>query len=134
MFVPQALEPVQIDKMTIKLNPVVDSTMKLPERTHGFQINKTALAAPGINHRGMLNTLSAQFNLSAIVDGVLSDWTCHFQRAWCNFNNLTILSFHNNAGAQVNDTTAADSAVLSQSSMGQSLIVGRKIPGSFKFK
>jgi hypothetical protein len=60
----------------------------------------------------MLNTLGAQLNLSAIVDGVLSNWTRHFQRAWCNFTNLTILSFHNDAGTQVNDTTVADLDVL----------------------
>ena len=112
MFVPRTLEPVQIDKMTVKLYPVVDSTMKPPECAHAFQINKTALAAPGIDRRMMLDTLGAQLNLSAIVDGVLGDWTRHFQRDWCNFANLTILSFHNDAGAQVNDTTAADSAVL----------------------
>ena len=112
MFVPRTLKPVQIDKMTVKLYPVVDSTMKPPERAHAFQINKTALAAPGIDRRVMLDTLGAQLNLSAIVDGVLGDWTRHFQRAWCNFHHLTILSFHNDAGAQVNDTTTADSAVL----------------------
>jgi hypothetical protein len=86
--------------------------MKPPERAHAFQINKTALAAPGIDRRMMLDTLGAQLNLSSIVDGILGDWTRHFQRAWCNFANLTILSFHNDAGAQVNNTTAADSAVL----------------------
>ena len=113
MFIPRALESVQIDKMTIKLYPVVDSTMKPPERAHAFQINKTALAAPGIDHRTMLDTLGAQLNLSAVVDGVLGEWTRHFQRAWCNFAHLTILSFHNDAGSPVNDTTtAADSAVL----------------------
>ena len=114
MFVPRTLEPVQIDKMTVKLYPVVDSTMKRPERTHAFQINKTALAAPGIDHRVMLDTLGAQLNLSAIVDGVLGNWTRHFQCAWCNFDNLTILLFHNDAGAQCSgeDTTAADLAVL----------------------
>jgi hypothetical protein len=99
--------------MTVKLYPVVNWTMKPPERAHAFQINKTALAAPGIDRRVMLDTLGAQLNLSAIVDGVLGDWTHHFQCAWCNFNNLTILLFHNNAGAQVNNTTtAADSAIL----------------------
>jgi hypothetical protein len=112
MFVPRTLEPVQIDKTTVKLYPAVDSTMKPPERAHAFQINKTALTAPGIDRHVMLDTLGAQLNLSALVDGVLGNWTRHFQRAWCNFDNLTILSFHNNAGAQVNDTTAADSAVL----------------------
>jgi len=98
--------------MTAKLYPVVNSTMKPPECAHAFQINKTALATPSIDRRMMLNTLGAQLNLSAIVDGVLGDWTRHFQRAWCNFLNLTILSFHNNAGTQVIDTTAADLAVL----------------------
>ncbi len=57
MFIPRTLKPVQIDKMTVKLYPVVDLTMKPPERAHAFQINKTALAAPGINRRLMLNTL-----------------------------------------------------------------------------
>jgi len=112
MFVPRTLEPVQIDKMTVKLYPVVDLTMKPLERAHAFQINKTALAAPGIDCRLMLDTLGAQLNLSAIVHGILGDWTHHFQRAWCNFSNLTILSFHNDAGNQVNDTTATDSAIL----------------------
>ncbi len=79
MFVSRTLEPVQIDKMTVKLYPVVDSTMKPPERAHAFQINKTALATPGIDRRVMLDTFSAQLNLSVIVDGVLSDWTHHFQ-------------------------------------------------------
>ena len=91
MFVPRTLEPVQIDKMTVKLYLIVNSTMKPPERSHAFQINKTALAAPGIDHSMMLDTLGAHFNLSTIVDGVLGDWTHHFQCAWCNFDNLTIL-------------------------------------------
>ena len=60
----------------------------------------------------MLDTLGAQLNLIAIVDGILGDWTRHFQWAWYNFANLTILSFHNNAGTQVNNTTAVDSAVF----------------------
>jgi hypothetical protein len=113
MFVPRTLEQVQIDKMTVKLYPVVNSTMKLPERAHTFQINKTALAAPGIARCLMLDTLGAQLNLSAIVNGVLGDWTRHFHHDWCNFANLTILLFHNNSGAQVNNmTTTADSGVL----------------------
>jgi hypothetical protein len=78
MFVPRTLKPVQIDKMTVKLYPIVNLSMKLPERAHAFQINKTALTTPSIDHRMMLNTLGAQLNLSAIVDGVLGDWTRHF--------------------------------------------------------
>jgi hypothetical protein len=61
----------------------------------------------------MLDTLSAQLNLSAVVDGVLSDWSQHFHHNWCNFANLSFLLFHDNAGNQVNNTTTEnDSAVL----------------------
>ena len=56
--------------MTVKFNPLVDSTMKPPERAHAFQINKTALTAPGIDRHVMLDTLGAQLNLSTIVDGI----------------------------------------------------------------
>ncbi len=60
MFVPRPLEPVQVDKITVKLYPVVDSTMKPPKRAHVFQTNKAALAVPGIDRRMMLDlTLSA---------------------------------------------------------------------------
>ncbi len=113
MFVPRPLKPVQVDKMTLKLHPVINSTMKPPEHAHAFHINKTALAAPGIDRRLMLNTLGAQLNLSAIVNSILGDWHCHFHLNWSNFASLTVLSLHNDAGKQVNDTTtAANLAVL----------------------
>jgi hypothetical protein len=73
MFVPRPLKPVQVDKQTVKLNPIVDLSMKSPERAHAFQTNKTALSAPGINRCAMLDTPSTQLNLSAILDGVLGD-------------------------------------------------------------
>jgi hypothetical protein len=111
MFVPRPLKPVQVDKLTIKLYPLVDSSMKPPECVHTFQTNKRALFALGINHRAMLNTLGAQLNLGAIVDSILGDWNCHF--CWWNFQHLTILMFHSSAGTQVNDTTnASDLAIL----------------------
>ena len=113
MFVPRALESIQVDKHTYKLYPVIDRSMLAPERAHAFQTNKVALSVPGIARRAMLDALGAQLNLSAIVDGVLGDWTCHFCHNWFNFANLTILSFHSDAGTQVNDTTTAeDSAIL----------------------
>jgi hypothetical protein len=80
MFVPRPLEPVQINKMTLKLYPVTDSTIKPPEHAHAFQINKTALAAPGIDCQMILDTLYAQLNLSAIVDSVLGYWHRHIRR------------------------------------------------------
>jgi hypothetical protein len=88
-------------------------SMQAPECTHAFQRNKTALSIPGIDRRPMLDTLSAQLNLSAIVNGVLGNWNRHFRCNWCNFVHLTILSFHSNADTQVNNTTDPNnSAVL----------------------
>ncbi len=113
LFIPRPLESVQVDKITVKLYPVVNLSMLAPEHAHAFQTNKTALSIPGIDRCAMLNTLGAQLNLSTIVDGILSDWSRHFCCNWCNFDHLTILSFHSTAGTQVNDTTkSADSAVL----------------------
>jgi hypothetical protein len=56
MFVPRPLEPVQVDKITVKLYLVVNLTMKPPERAHAFQMNEAALAMPGIDRRMMLDT------------------------------------------------------------------------------
>jgi hypothetical protein len=93
-----------------------------PECAHAYQINKTALAAPGIDPQMMLDTLGALLNLSTIVDSVLGNWHPHFCRNWSRLASLTILLFHNNAGQQVNDmTTAADLAVLFASSRWASL-------------
>ena len=87
--------------------------MKPPERAHAFQTNKVALSIPRIDRHTMLDTLGAQLNLSAIVDGILGGWTLHFQRNWCNFAHLTILLFHSDTGTQMNDTSDAnDLAVL----------------------
>jgi hypothetical protein len=112
MLIPWPIEPVQVDKLTVKLYPAVYLSMKPPKRTHMFQTNKTDLSAPGIDRRTMLDTLGGQLNLCAIIDGTLGDWNRHFCCNWCNFRNLTILSFHSSTGTQVNDTTAASDSVI----------------------
>ncbi len=113
MFGPSPFESVTIGKATVKLYPVITSSMQPPERAHALQVNKIALAVPGIDRRAILDNLGAQLSLSATVDGTLGNWDRHFNRNWCNFAHLSILSYHNDAGAQVVDTvTAADSAVI----------------------
>ncbi len=101
-----------MDKLTVKLYPVVNSSMFAPECAHAFQTNKSALSIPGIDCCAMLDTLGAQLNLSAIIDGVLGNWNRHFRHNWCNFAHLTILSFHSHAGTQVNDTTDANNLAV----------------------
>ena len=61
MFVPWPLKPVQFDKQNVKLYPVIDLTMKPLKHAHSFQINKTVLAALGINRHALLNTLGTCF-------------------------------------------------------------------------
>jgi hypothetical protein len=78
MFIPPPLKPIQVDKLIVKLYPVVALSMKSPECTHTFQTNKMALSAPGIDRHAMLDTLGTQLNLSTIVDGVLGEWNHHF--------------------------------------------------------
>jgi hypothetical protein len=101
MFVPRPLENDQVDKQTVKLYPIMDLSMKPPERAHLFQMNKMALSIPGINRRAMLDTLSVQLNLSVVVHDVLGNWNRHFRHNWCNFAHLTILLFHSDTGMQV---------------------------------
>ena len=36
MFVPWSLEYIQVDKQTVKLYPIVDSSMKPPEPAHAY--------------------------------------------------------------------------------------------------
>jgi hypothetical protein len=60
----------------------------------------------------MLDIHGAQLNLSAIVDGMLSNWSQHFRHNWCNFVNLLILLLHDNAGNEVNNTTTANNSPI----------------------
>jgi hypothetical protein len=113
MFVPHPLKSVTIGKATVKLYPIITSSMQPPERAHAFQVNKIALAVPGINRRTMLDILGTHLSLSATVDGTLGNWDCHFNRNQCNFAHLSIFLYQKDAGAQVVDTvTVADSVVL----------------------
>jgi hypothetical protein len=98
--------------MTLKLYLVLDLTMKPPECAHAFQTNKTALPAPCIDCHFMLNTTGTQLNLSTIADSVLGNWNHHFCCNWCNLANLTILSYHNDGGPLVNNTTTANNSAI----------------------
>jgi hypothetical protein len=112
-FVPCPLKSVTIGKATVKLYPIITSAMKPLEGAHAFQVNKTALAVPGIDRRAMLDTLVTQISLNATVDSTVGNWYCHFDRNRCNFAHLSFLLFHNNAGAQVVESvTAADPSIL----------------------
>jgi hypothetical protein len=112
-FAPKTLVPVSVGRTTVNLYSVVDTTMLVHERAHTFQMNKTALLSQALKLRVILDALGAQLNLSATAEGMIKEWLRFFQDSWFNLSILQILSFHNNAGGQVNDTTtAADPAIL----------------------
>ncbi len=112
-FAPRALVPVAVGRTTINLYAVVDPGMQFEERAHTYQINKTALASTPVNLRVQLNALGQQLILAAMVDGVRDDWLRFFHDSWCDFSRLAILSFHNDAGNQISNTTlAANTAIL----------------------
>ena len=112
-FAPRALVPVAVGRTLVNLYAVIDPGMHVEERAHAFQINKTALASTPVDLRVQLDALGQQLNLAATVDGVHDDWLRFFHDSWCDFSRLAILSFHNDAGDQINDTTtAAKTAVL----------------------
>ncbi len=112
-FAARALVPVLVGCRTRNLYPVVDHMMMVHERTHVFQINKIALALQALDLCIMLNALGAQSNLSASAEGIIEEWLRFFQDSWSNFQRRQILSFHDNAGGKVNNTTtAANSAIL----------------------
>ncbi len=104
-FAPRALVPVRIGSFTVMLYPVVESSMPPHERAHAFHFNKTALAANNIDLRLQLDALGTQLNLNATVDGIINDWYRFFYDNWFDFTKLTILSFHNQKGTIMSNTT-----------------------------
>ena len=112
-FTPHALIPVLVGRFTVNLYLIVNATMMVQECAHTFQINKAALLSLALDLRTMLDALGAQLDLSASIEGMIEEWLWLFQDGWFDFTALQILSFHGDAGLQVNDTTEdANPAVL----------------------
>jgi hypothetical protein len=102
-FTPQDLVEIRVGSVTAKVYPKILSTMAVFEHVHAFQVKKTALTNLQANLRLVFDAFGGQLNATSTVNGIYSDWKCHFNKHWHNFNNLTILSFHNSAGNQIND-------------------------------
>jgi len=97
----------------VNLYPIIDQSMATQEQAHAFHINKTALSLQNIDLPVQLDALGHQLNLSAMVEGVITDWLRYFYDRWCDFTQLQILSFHNTIGDEDNDTTdVTDSSIL----------------------
>jgi hypothetical protein len=86
--------------------------MLAAERAHGFHVNKNNLLAANLTPRQVLNALGQQTGQGTVVDGKIARFLRHFNNHWHNFQNLTILSWHNLAGTILTTTTTADDASI----------------------
>jgi hypothetical protein len=84
-FAPRVLVLINIGRAMVNLYPIIDQSMATHERAHAFHINKTALLSQNIDLRVQLDALGHQLNLSAKVEGVITDWLRYFYDRWCDF-------------------------------------------------
>ena len=111
-FHPKETTAVAVGRFTVHLYPKITSSMPESECAHAFHHNVAALRHLDIRPALYLDTLGDQLNLNTTVEGLKFDWMCHFAKNWANFNNLTILAFHDSAGAPLNTATLPCSLVL----------------------
>jgi hypothetical protein len=112
-FTPLDLVDVHVGLRTVKLYPKIGPAMQIREHVHAYQINKTTLTNLLTNSKLITDAFGAQLNASLTTEGIISDFKRYFYDCWMCFQNLTILSFHDSAGAIINDTTSpADPQVL----------------------
>jgi hypothetical protein len=102
---PQDLVEIHVGSVTAKVYPKIMPTMAVFERAHAFQVNKTALTNLQADLCLVFNAFGGQLNATSTIDGIYSDWKHHFNKHWHNFCNLTVLSFHNSAENQINNTS-----------------------------
>ena len=92
------LVQVKIGSISVSLYPMLNASMLAAERAHGFHVDKNNLLAANLTPRQVLNALGQQTGQGTVVGGKIAGFSCHFKYHWHNFQNLTILSWHNSAG------------------------------------
>jgi hypothetical protein len=106
-FVPEQLVLVSVGCYQVNLYPKLHLTASVVVRAHAYQICKSALGALNINIRILFNTLGLQLNCMATINGLVYDFTQVYEEGWFDPANLQVLSFHDSAGAIINNTTVA---------------------------
>ena len=87
--------------------------MPIYELAHVYQVIKSALEALLVDMCLILKAIGTQLNYSAIVDGAMYYFKSLFDKAWYDFRNLTIQSFHGSDGRIIRNTTVAgDPSIL----------------------
>ena len=83
--------------------------MSDPEKALAFQHNRTALAGADLDQRARILTLADRLNLMLTAEAGLADWERKLSKNWSNFQYLKILSWHDEKGARINNSTTARS-------------------------
>ena len=96
-FIHKPLVQVKIGGISVSLYRLFDALMSSAKRAHGFHVNNNNLLAANLMPRQVLNALGQQTGQGTMVDGKIAGFLRHFNNHWHNFQNLTILSWHNSA-------------------------------------
>jgi hypothetical protein len=112
LFVPKDLLTILVRRLLASFYPKVEPSKPVFEHAHAFQVAKSTLEALSIDTRLILEVMGAQLNCSTIVNGLMHNWRGLFDSAWLDFKNLTIILFHDLAGAGINSTTVANNPAL----------------------
>ena len=106
-------EIVSIGRTSVSLYPKVEGSWSDAEKSMAFQQIKAALAQADLDQRARILALADRLDLMTTAESILADWERRLNRHWADFTFLTILSWHNTAGAPIDDTTtAADASIL----------------------
>ena len=111
-FVPREVVSTVVGRQTYQLYPKIDDSFSIEERAYAVHCLVAALEALRVEQRLYYDTIGTHLNCAAVVDGLIHDWLSHFDRNCFNMANITILSFHNAAGAIMNNAHDADPQVL----------------------
>jgi hypothetical protein len=105
--------PVVIGKSTVHLYPDVHPLMHIAERAHAFHITTANLQTLRLPSDVYIDHLGMHLDSASTVAGLKHDFYQHFHDHWLDMTHLSVISFHNSAGAvQANAVTVADPSIL----------------------
>ncbi|KAL3787168.1 hypothetical protein HJC23_010178 [Cyclotella cryptica] len=102
------------------------------ESAYAYHLDTAALCLLPISPAAYLDVLGNQLNVATIVDGNKFDWINYYKKNRCNFEKLTILTFHNSAGAIMPDAVLPNNSTVLKST-ADNLAAGDRRPSDVRF-
>ncbi len=104
-IVPREPLTIQVGCLSASVYPKIDPGMSVFECVHAFQVVKSALEPLPVNMHLILDAIDTQLNCSTIVGGLVFYWYSLFNAAWFDFQNLSIMLYHDSAGDPIDNST-----------------------------